>query len=194
MTEQDTPAQAHARTLARRCVEPPRWESGELIIRRYDRSDHAAVLALHRTALAEVGLRPGDGIYYDDDLDRIEEIYLRGGGDFLVGEIPCSGEGLVAMGGLRAVRSDDHVRPAPGAVAEMVRLRVHPRWQRRGHGGALVLAIEERARELGYRVLRGDTTERQRAALSLYGRSGWRETGRRVIGGIVNIYGEKRLT
>lgn len=207
------PHEGGARVLRRQSVEPPCWLAGELLIRRYEPADRAAVLALHRVALAEVGLRPGDGVYYDDDLGRIEQVYLCGGGDLLVGvlrgvqSLPCPaapplaqiGADLVAMVGLRPLRGVHDGSGATdeaggsGGVGEMVRLRVHPRVQRRGYGTAMVLALEERARELGYRVLRGDTTERQQAALALYRRQGWHETGRRRIGSLVNVYIEKTL-
>jgi GNAT superfamily N-acetyltransferase len=85
------------------------------------------------------------------------------------------------------------LRPVDRETAEVVRLRVDPRMQRHGFGGAMLLALEARATELGYRVLRGDTTALQRSALELYRRFGWRETSREVICGIVNIYGEKPL-
>ncbi|GLZ13583.1 hypothetical protein Acsp04_38180 [Actinomadura sp. NBRC 104425] len=171
------------RSLVRLRGEPPEWCFGRLRLRRYRRGDHATVLALHREGLAQVGLRPGDGIYYEHDLFRMEEIYLRDGGEFLVGEL--DGE-IVAMGGLRAAD------PAEGA-AEMVRLRVRPDVQRCGYGSAVVRALEQRAAEYGYRLLRADTTELQEPALRLYRRFGWTETRRAVIGGIVNIYLEKRL-
>lgn len=130
----------------------------------------------------------------------MEDIYLRNNGEFLVGELDRR---IVAMGGLR--RADlipgGHARAfggyAPGNptldTAEMVRLRVLPAVQRRGYGTALVQALEERAAEYGYRILRADTTERQTPALALYRNFGWTETRRESIGGIVNIYIEKPL-
>jgi GNAT superfamily N-acetyltransferase len=171
----------------RRQQDPPVWEFGDLVIRRYDAGDHEHVLALHHTALTEVGLRPGDGVYYDDDFPRLAEIYLDGGGEFLVAEpATVAGAGLcvIAMGALRRVDAE---------TAEMVRLRVHPHVQRRGYGAAIVHALEERAVELGYRLLRGDTTALQWPALSLYRRFGWREVRREDVHGIVTIYGEKAL-
>ncbi|MFD0687718.1 GNAT family N-acetyltransferase [Actinomadura fibrosa] len=191
---------AGARTLVRLQNEPPVWGFGDLRLRRYRTSDHATVLALHREGLAQVGLRPGDGVYYDHDFFRMEDIYLRNDGEFLVGE---SGGRIVAMGGLR--RADlvpgGSARAfggyAPGApvldAVEMVRLRVLPAVQRRGYGAAVVAALEQRAAEYGYRILRADTTELQKPALALYRRFGWTETRREVIGGIVNIYLEKPL-
>ncbi|MES9601567.1 MULTISPECIES: GNAT family N-acetyltransferase [Actinomadura] len=187
-------------TLVRLEDDPPEWRYGDLRIRRYHATDHGVVLALHQEGLAQVGLRPGDGVYYDHDFFRMEDIYLRNNGEFLVGELAGR---VVAMGGLR--RADlipgGHARAyggyAPGNptldVAEMVRLRVLPAVQRRGYGTALVQALEERAVEYGYRILRADTTEFQSPALALYRKFGWTETRRETIGGIVNIYIQKPL-
>ncbi|PRX96228.1 GNAT family N-acetyltransferase [Allonocardiopsis opalescens] len=154
-----------------------------MTIRRYRPGDAAAVLDLHRTALRAVGLRPGDGVYYDHDLvgGGVDAVYLRADGEFLVGE--CQGR-IVAMVGLRRVDAD---------TAEVVRLRVHPAWQRRGLGRRMLRAVERRAAELGYRTLRGDTTLVQSAALRLYLASGWRETARRRVGELTVVEGEKRL-
>lgn len=196
-----TPQRDHpARTLVRVQNDPPVWSFGELRLRRYRAADHGTVLALHREGLAQVGLRPGDGVYYDHDFFRMEDIYLRNDGEFLVGELDGD---IVAMGGLRRAdlvpggRARAFGGYAPGTpaldAAEMVRLRVRPAVQRRGYGSAVVQALEERAKEYGYRVLRGDTTELQAPALSLYRKFGWTETRRETIGGIVNIYIEKHL-
>ncbi|SEG55528.1 Ribosomal protein S18 acetylase RimI [Thermomonospora echinospora] len=195
------PSGGDAGTFLRSHREPPRWEYRDLLIRRYTAADHAAVMDLHRQGLAQVGLRPGDGVYYEHDLFQIEDVYLRRGGEFVVGE--RHGE-LVAMGGLR--RADiipTGVTRAHGGyavglpprtdTAEMVRLRVHARAWRRGYGSAIVRALEERAAELGYRTLHCDTTDRQVAAMELYRGFGWRETRREVIGGLVNVYFEKVL-
>jgi ribosomal protein S18 acetylase RimI-like enzyme len=153
----------------------------KLTIRRYRWSDLDTILALHRICLAEVGLVPGDGVYYDDDFPRIQEIYLACGGDFLVGQV---GPRVVAMGGLR---------PVDTVTAEVCRLRVHPEFQRRGFGAAMLHALEQRAVELGFHSVRGDTTLNQEAALALYERQGWRELSRHRVGDLIVVYGEKRL-
>jgi len=152
-----------------------------LAIRRYHCSDLEAVWALHRICLAQVGLVAGDGVYYEDDFPRIHEVYFANRGEFLVGE---DGPRLVAMGGLR--RIDD-------TTVEMCRLRVHPEFQRRGYGARMLAELETRAAGLGYRVLRGDTTLNQRAALALYAKYGWREIERRTVGGLTVVYLEKPL-
>nr|WP_255204909.1 GNAT family N-acetyltransferase [Actinomadura sp. BRA 177] len=101
------------------------------------------------------------------------------------------------VGSVRCVHETaqaDHLCGAPTLdAAEMVRLRVLPTLQRRGYGAALVRALEQRAAEYGYRILRADTTELQAPALALYRKLGWTETRREPIGGIVNIYLQKPL-
>ncbi len=149
-------------------------------IRRYRWSDLESVWALHRICLAQVGLAPGDGVYYEDDFPRINEIYLADRGEFLVGE--AAGGRIVAMGGLRRVDSE---------TAEMCRMRVHPEFQRRGFGERMVTELEIRAAELGYLRLCGDTTLNQLAAIELYRKCGWRETRREGRGEHVVIYMEK---
>jgi GNAT superfamily N-acetyltransferase len=152
-----------------------------MCIRRYAADDHATVFDLHREGLAQVGVLPGDGVYYDDDLADVEANYLRAGGEFLVGEV---GGEIAAIGGLRRV--DER-------VAEMVRLRVRPDHQRRGYGAAVVRVLEERAAELGFRSLRADTTVKQPVAMELYRSSGWQELDREVTGPTVTVYFGKRV-
>lgn len=128
--------------------------------------DTEAVRQLHHLGLDDIGAHGGRGPW-EDDLRDIRATYLDSGGDFLVGLL--DGE-LVAMGGLLR-RSPDE--------AEIRRMRVHPNRQRRGFGRLLLKRLEERARALGYRVIRLDTTEQQTAAQRLYASAGYRETGRR---------------
>lgn len=153
----------------------------KLRIRRYRWSDLDGVYALHQICLAQVGIVPGDGVYYDDDFPRIHEVYLSCGGEFLIGEIDSR---LVAMGALR---------PLDEQTVETCRLRVHPEFQRRGFGALMLAALEAKAIELGFSRLRGDTTLNQGAALSLYEKQGWREISRQQVGELTVVYGEKQL-
>lgn len=151
-----------------------------LHIRRYRDSDHDAVWALHNLALLEVGAHAGSGPW-DDDLQHIESVYLEDGGEFLVGT--CDGN-IVAMGALK--------RTSPER-AEIKRMRVHPDYQRRGFGQAILTRLESRARKLGYRVLHLDTTTLQHAAQKLYIKNGYKEVGRGAYGKFEIILYEKQL-
>lgn len=149
-----TPAKARARAIA---------------IRRYVPADREAVRRLHDEALNDVGAHLGDGTW-DADLNDIESVYLRDGGEFLVGVI----EGrVVAMGALRL---------DPDGRLWVTRMRVAPRLQGRGIGQTLLDRLHRRAAELGYETLHLDTTVGQTAARRLYEKNGYTQTGRGTVG------------
>jgi GNAT superfamily N-acetyltransferase len=135
-------------------------------------ADHDAVWTLHNLALRAVNAHGGNGPW-DDDLHRIEAHYQHNRGAFLVGVIAGR---IVAMGALRPM-AQAGTSPALTAVAEIKRMRVHPAWQRRGYGSAILAALEARARELGYERLCLDTTTRQPAAQRFYEHHGYCCTG-----------------
>jgi GNAT superfamily N-acetyltransferase len=136
-----------------------------LELRRYEERDAAAVWRLHDEGLRQMGVHAGDG-RWDDDLRSIAATYLDGGGEFLVGVIAG---GIVAMGALQRVSAE---------VAEVRRMRVDARFQRRGYGRGLLVRLEARARELGYRAVRLDTTVKQVPAERLYRTAGYVEVAR----------------
>lgn len=148
-------------------------------IRRYEPDDREAVRRLHDEALNDVGAHLGDG-YWDADLDAIESVYLRDGGEFLVGVL----EGrVVAMGALRR---------DPDGRAWITRMRVAPRLQGRGIGQTLLDGLHRRAAELGYETLHLDTTVGQTAARRLYEKNGYTETGRGTVGPFECLYYERK--
>jgi GNAT superfamily N-acetyltransferase len=150
-------------------------------IRRYKDRDHAAVIRLHNEALEVTGAHLGPGVW-DEDLQRIAEVYLRDGGEFLIATL--DGE-VVAMGALRRVNE---------RVVEVKRMRTAPAHQGRGLGRRILLSLERCAVEIGYRQICLDTTDQQPAARYLYESSGYRETRREPGLGInKNIIYEKNL-
>ncbi len=151
-----------------------------LVLRRYRSADHDAIWALHNFALAGTGAHLGTGAW-DDDLHRVEAVYLEAGGEFLVGE--AEGQ-VVAMGALQ--RKDDET----GAVR---RMRVAPSWQHRGYGSKVLGALEARASELGYKRMVLDTTTAQEAAMAFYAAHGYTETGQAELQGLTVVYFEKVL-
>lgn len=150
------------------------------LIRRYRASDREEVRHLHDAALHEVGAHLGNG-GWDRDLDDIENVYLKSGGEFLVGVV--DGE-VVAMG---AMRRTDKER------AEVKRMRVRPALQGRGFGQRLLSALEERAAVLGYVSLCLDTTVGQSVARRLYEKNGYKETGRAEVRPFECVLYEKSL-
>ena len=147
-------------------------------IRRYGPADREAVRKLHDEALHDVGAHLGDGPW-DADLDDIESVYLRAGGEFLVGVL----EGrVVAMGALRVDRD---------GRAWITRMRVSPLLQGRGIGQMLLDELHRRAAELGYETLGLDTTVQQTAAQRLYEKNSYQETDRGAVGPFRCLYYER---
>jgi ribosomal protein S18 acetylase RimI-like enzyme len=157
--------------------------SQPIVLRRYEPRDFEQANALHVRALVAVGAYLGEGLW-DDDLRRIEEIYLRDRGEFLVGDDPLDPTRIVAMGALRKTTA---------TRAEVKRMRVHADYQGRGYGRQILAALEARANELGYTTLHLDTSTVQAAARRLYEGAGYREVRRGVIRGLEIIYYEKHL-
>lgn len=149
-------------------------------IRRYASKDQKAVYDLHIKALkASVSRILGNE--WDEDLKRIEEVYLSGGGEFLV---VLNGERIIAMGALRRLAQ---------CSGEIKRMRVDPDFQRRGIGQLLLDRLLERARSFGYKKIVLDTTTEQLAAQRLYEKNDFTETHREYVEGLEVIYYDKRL-
>jgi GNAT superfamily N-acetyltransferase len=155
--------------------------TGGFELRRFEAEDVRAIRELHDLALTEAGAHVGRGSW-DDDLDSIAATYLDSGGEFLVG---VRDGRLVAMGALRHITD---------IVGELKRMRVNPAFQRRGYGRLILARLENRARELGYRELRLDTTIMQTAAQRLYASAGYRQVGRGQLAGVEVVYFAKSLT
>ncbi len=109
------------------------------------RDDHREpMLALHRSAL--VGIPLGMSQQEDEaDLMAIEQVYLLGGGEFLLGFID---ERLVAMGGFKRL-SD--------TVAELKRMRIEREFQAKGYVSVVTItdsAVCEVSEQMGCRDVR----------------------------------------
>jgi GNAT superfamily N-acetyltransferase len=102
-------------------------------------------------------------------------------GTFLVGL--ADGEPVCA-GGLKRLET---------GVAEIKRMYVVPAARGRGIARALLGALEDAARALGYGVVRLDTGARQPHAMALYASAGYTEIGDYNANPVAAYWGEKRL-
>jgi GNAT superfamily N-acetyltransferase len=103
------------------------------------------------------------------------------GGAYLVGFV--DGE-PVCGGGLKRL---------PDGTVEIKRMYVVPTARRRGAARALLAALEDAARDLGYAIVRLDTGPRQPHAKDLYVASGYVEVGDYNDNPYAAYWGEKRL-
>lgn len=103
------------------------------------------------------------------------------GGAFLVGRL--DGE-AVCCGGLKRL---------PDGAVEIKRMYVSPAVRGRGVARALLVALEDAARERGYEIARLDTGPRQPHAQTLYESAGYRSIGNFNANPVASFWGEKAL-
>ena len=103
------------------------------------------------------------------------------GGAFLVGYRDGA---AVCGGGIKAL---------PDGACEIKRMYVVPHARRSGAARALLAALEDTARELGYRIARLDTGSRQPHAQAFYEASGYRPVPNFNDNPAAAFHGEKQL-
>lgn len=158
-----------------------------LSIRQFEPPDADGVWRVHEASLRASPIQFVPDAAADDDLRSIESEYLDAGGEFLVGTVE---DRVVATGGYKP-----ESETTAGTTVVIRRMRVHPDYQGRGFGRAVLAALESRAVEAGFRNATLETHEDLSAARSLYESAGYRETGRRQhpSGAVELVAYEKRL-
>lgn len=147
---------------------------------RYQLQYQEPILGLHRSAIEGFAL----GLSREEDeadLLAIEQVYLRDGGEFLVGFI---GERLVAMGGFKKL---------PDGSGELKRMRIARDLQGQGYGTLLLLELERRAFQSGLRKLRLEAARIRPLTLAFYRKHGYRECGQSSYGAVETVQFSKRL-
>jgi GNAT superfamily N-acetyltransferase len=141
---------------------------------RYQPEYREPMLVLHRSAIT--GFTLGMNQKEDEaDLMAIEQVYLREGGEFLVGFI---NEKLVAMGGFKKLSDTS---------AELRRMRIERELQGRGYGTQLLRELERLAFRSGIRTFCLDTAQRRPLTLEFYRKHGYQETGRGFYGAVETV-------
>jgi len=145
-----------------------------LRLRRYEAADHDQVWALHREGvLGTTRDYPKVDPKYDEDLRRLEEVYLGEGANFWVAETP---DALVGMAAISRVDA---------ATGRLRRMRVTAAWRRKGVAKALLDEAIDFCRAGNYKRLILDTTEHQTAAQQMYESAGFVKLGERSLGPFV---------
>ena len=100
---------------------------------------------------------------YEQELARLETIYLPPSGSLLLGEYNGSFVGCVGL------------RKLDNLSCEMKRLYIKPEARGKGLGSALCKRIIQRGKQLGFKRMRLDTLPSMTGALTLYKRFGFYE-------------------
>ncbi|MGI8801698.1 MAG: GNAT family N-acetyltransferase [Solirubrobacteraceae bacterium] len=130
-------------------------------------------------------------------LDEMEALYGRidvpGAPSATPAELgPPTGAFLVGFEGGRALCCGGFKR-LPDGACEIKRMYVVPDVRGRGVAGALLAALEQAGRELGYRIARLDTGAAQPHAQRLYEAAGYRPIGNFNANPFASFWGEKAL-
>jgi GNAT superfamily N-acetyltransferase len=111
------------------------------------------------------------------------------GGTYLVG---YRGECAICGGGIKRSPASGRC-PQPDGACEIKRMYVVPAARGQGVARVLLHALEDAARELGYRVARPDTGPRQPNARGLYESEGYRAIANFNANPVATCFGEKLL-
>jgi ribosomal protein S18 acetylase RimI-like enzyme len=151
-----------------------------MLIRRYEPADCDGVWNLHSVVMKAID-GPDADVSWAEDLQDVAASFLQTGGDFLIGVLD---DQIVAMGGIHKTSA---------TAAEVGRMRVHPEYQRRGLGQAILQTLEANARELGFRRLTLETPAEQLAAQRLYVKHGFQEIRRGELHNMRMVFYTKDL-
>jgi GNAT superfamily N-acetyltransferase len=117
-------------------------------------------------------------------------------------EMPKAGpRELGPPGGVFLVGFDSHGKPVCGGgvkdlgsgACEIKRMYVVPDARRKGHARALLIALEDAARDLGYRIARLDTGPSQPSSERMYREAGYQPIENFNGNPLATFFGEKAL-
>ena len=151
----------------------------KIVIRNYESKDREKVAEFHKRILSETGAYiPG---IWNEDLNNIEEVYVRPGGCFVLIE---ENDAIQAMGAMKVISEK---------VAEIKRMRVETSLQRRGFGQKILDYLLLQAKKQGFERIILDTSDLQEAAKRFYMKNGFTEYNRKKWNGIEIIFYERYI-
>ncbi|MVP01826.1 GNAT family N-acetyltransferase [Paenibacillus lutrae] len=151
-----------------------------LVFRQYQQADQEAVRKLHTEGLKQFSAVMED-VNLDQDIETIEETYVKKNGNFVVGLLDHQ---IVCMGAFRYFTNE---------TAEIKRIRVDEKHQSSGLGKRTLTILEELARSQGYSKLILDTSSKQLPAQKLFEQNGYKETHRKQFKELEIIFYQKNL-
>jgi GNAT superfamily N-acetyltransferase len=150
--------------------------TGDIIIRPATSEDFDVVRSLyHRSVKSNQKGFIQDLTFHGCIIQKMQH-WREAGGDLLVA---ITDGGIAGFGGLA---------PQDRGRAELCKLHVDSRWQRRGIGRLLATGLICHARKAGFSEIELHVTATQTAAIALYRLLGFRETGRNLF--TASVFGE----
>ncbi|MCU0396405.1 MAG: GNAT family N-acetyltransferase [Chitinophagaceae bacterium] len=128
-------------------------------------ADNAALASIIRRTLEEFKANHPGTVYYDDDTDRLSEVFMQPGSWYFVAEQ----EGSIVGGA--------GVFPTPGlpdGTCELVKMYLLPQARGTGLGKFLLHRCFEKAHELGYTRMYLETMPELTRAIPMYEQEGFR--------------------
>lgn len=133
---------------------------------RIENADTAELLPQVRELFVEYSESTGVDLCFQgfaEELARLPGDYVRPAGRLLVAYLNDQAAGCAAL------------RPIASGICEMKRLYVRPGFRGAGAGGALMQALIQSAKEIGYEKLRLDTLPAMATAIAIYRSHGFKE-------------------
>lgn len=140
-------------------------DTSAISIRRLQPADNAAMATIIRRTLEEFGANHPGTVYYDEETDRLSEVFETPGSWYFVATVngePVGGAGVFPTSGL------------PEGTVELVKMYVTTAVRGTGLGRRLLTMCMDKARELGYRRMYLETMPELTIAVPMYEKYGFR--------------------
>ena len=157
-----------------------------LELREIMSADDRSIAALIRSSLKKHGLDIPGTVYFDKNLDHLSEYYGKNGRKYFVLENASGrvigGIGFAAFDGMKD-------------TAELQKLYLDDSVQGAGLGYEMISFIENEMRKAGFKASYLETHDNLKAAIHIYGKSGYAETARpdSVVHSTMNRFFIKKL-
>jgi len=135
----------------------------DIIIRKIELRDNAALASIVRSSLAEFGANKPGTVFFDDTTDHLYELFQQPGSTYFVAEQDgvLGGAGIFPSEGL------------PDGNCELVKMYLRAEVRGKGLGKLLINKCLEFAKGIGYQQVYIETMPELRKAVSIYEKFGF---------------------
>jgi putative acetyltransferase len=133
--------------------------TGEIIIRKLEEKDNAALAVIIRNSLAEFGANKPGTVFFDPTTDDLFTLFRQPGSMYFVAEQAgkiLGGGGIFPSEGL------------PSGTCELVKMYLNPDARNIGLGRKLIGLCLEKAKEMGYQQVYLETLPELKQAVKVY--------------------------